>query len=85
MSRNGELFGRLDTLLDMPPEDRLRVVERSALQGDAQVDAVLKDFSCAPRRPMRMMQRARRASLRFRKRCWAVSICKRVNAAATIG
>ncbi len=39
-----DVFGRLDVLLDVPPEDRLRAVEQGALQGDVQVDAVLKNF-----------------------------------------
>lgn len=39
-----DVFGRLDELLDVPPEDRLRAVEQGTLQGDVAVDAVLKDF-----------------------------------------
>jgi eukaryotic-like serine/threonine-protein kinase len=39
-----DVFGRLDELLDVPPEDRLRAVEQGMLQGDFAVDAVLKDF-----------------------------------------
>ena len=39
-----DVFGRLDALLDVAPEDRLRAVELGAARGDVQVDAVLKDF-----------------------------------------
>ena len=43
-----DVFGRLDALLDVPPEDRLRAVEQGVLKDDAdghtQVHAVLKDF-----------------------------------------
>ncbi len=39
-----DVFGRLDVLLDVPPEDRLRGVEQGALQGDVEVDAVVRDF-----------------------------------------
>lgn len=39
-----DVFGRLDALLDVPPEDRLRAVEQGAQRGDVQVAGVLKDF-----------------------------------------
>lgn len=38
------VFGHIDALLDVPLEDRLHAVERGAMQGDGQVEAVLKEF-----------------------------------------